>query len=49
LLGLDSSARMNLPASEEGNWGWRLKSGALTAKLSNRLKEMTEIYGRAAE
>ena len=49
LLGLDSSARMNLPASEEGNWGWRLKHGALTAKLSGKLKEMTEIYGRAAE
>jgi len=49
LLGLDSSARMNLPASEEGNWGWRLKHGSLTAKLSNKLKEITEIYGRAAD
>jgi 4-alpha-glucanotransferase len=49
LLGLDSSARMNLPASEEGNWGWRFKSGALTEKLSSKLKEMTEIYGRAAD
>lgn len=49
LLGLESSARMNLPASEEGNWGWRFKSGALTGKLSSKLKEMTETYGRAAE
>jgi 4-alpha-glucanotransferase len=49
LLGLDSSARMNLPASEEGNWGWRLKPDALTAKAINKLKELTELYGRAAE
>jgi 4-alpha-glucanotransferase len=49
LLGLDSSARMNVPASEEGNWGWRFKQGALTEELSRRLKGMTEIYGRAAD
>lgn len=46
LLGLDSSARMNLPASEQGNWGWRFKSDALTRKLSDRLREMTATYGR---
>jgi 4-alpha-glucanotransferase len=49
LLGLDSSARMNVPASEEGNWGWRLKPGALTEELSDKLKGMTETYGRAAQ
>lgn len=49
MLGLDSSARMNLPASEQGNWGWRMQHGALTAKLANKLKEATEIYGRAAD
>jgi 4-alpha-glucanotransferase len=47
VLGLDSSARMNLPASEQGNWGWRFKQDELTSSLSERLKEMTETYGRA--
>jgi 4-alpha-glucanotransferase len=47
LLGLDSSARMNLPASEEGNWGWRFTRDALTEEIGRRLKEMTELYGRA--
>lgn len=46
LLGLDSNARMNIPAVEEGNWGWRFKPGALTKELSDRLREMTIIYGR---
>jgi 4-alpha-glucanotransferase len=46
LLGLDSDARMNTPASAEGNWAWRFPSGALTEELSTRLKETTRIYGR---
>ncbi|HXG94950.1 MAG TPA: 4-alpha-glucanotransferase [Blastocatellia bacterium] len=46
ILGLDSSARMNTPAVEEGNWAWRYKSDALTSELSERLLEMTKIYGR---
>ena len=49
LLGLDSSARMNTPASGEGNWAWRMQADALSPELSERLKEMTELYGRAAE
>lgn len=48
LLGLDSSARMNLPASEQGNWGWRFKPEALTLALSEKLRKMTEIYGRSS-
>ncbi|HVF90260.1 MAG TPA: 4-alpha-glucanotransferase [Blastocatellia bacterium] len=46
VLGLDSSARMNLPATPDGNWAWRFKPGALTREIGERLKEMTEIYGR---
>ncbi|HKG22324.1 MAG TPA: 4-alpha-glucanotransferase, partial [Blastocatellia bacterium] len=46
VLGLDSSARMNLPATPGGNWAWRFKPGALTREIEARLKEMTEIYGR---
>jgi 4-alpha-glucanotransferase len=46
LLGLDSSARMNLPASEQGNWNWRAPAGVLTAELAQRLRSLTEMYGR---
>lgn len=46
VLGLDSRARMNLPASGEGNWTWRFDARALTDELSRRLKELTELYGR---
>ena len=46
VLGLGSSARMNLPASERGNWQWRFKKGALTKKISERLLELSELYGR---
>ena len=48
-LGLDSRARMNVPASEQGNWGWRFKSGALTEEIRDRLKGMTKLYGRAVD
>jgi 4-alpha-glucanotransferase len=37
---------MNLPNSTDGNWSWRYKSGALTDKLRDRLKELTALYGR---
>jgi 4-alpha-glucanotransferase len=49
LLGLDSGARMNLPASEQGNWGWRFKPDALTRALSEKLEEVTRIYGRGSD
>ena len=47
VLGLGSSARMNLPASVRGNWQWRFRSGALTKRISDRLLELTELYGRS--
>jgi len=46
LLGLDAQARMNHPARKRGNWLWRLKPGKLTKKLADRLRDMTETYGR---
>lgn len=46
VLGLGSRARMNLPASERGNWQWRFRSGALTSKISARLQGLTVLYGR---
>ena len=47
ILGLDTQARMNLPASTAGNWDWRYRANVLTDQLSARLKELTELYGRA--
>jgi 4-alpha-glucanotransferase len=47
VLGLGSEARMNLPARPGGNWRWRYKPGDLTAQSGERLKELTEIFGRA--
>jgi 4-alpha-glucanotransferase len=46
LLGLDTEARMNAPSQQLGNWGWRYSSDALTDELRERLRYMTEIYGR---
>ena len=46
VLGLGSDARMNTPASAQGNWAWRFKEGALTDELAARLRDTTAIYGR---
>ena len=48
LIGLGTTGRMNLPASESGNWYWRLTEDAITEKIALRLKELTNIYGRLA-
>ena len=47
LLGLGEEARMNQPATRQGNWEWRLASDCLTTRLAQDLRTMTEIYGRA--
>ncbi len=46
ILGAGSQGRMNLPASQEGNWQWRYKENDLKGKLSRRLKRLTELYSR---
>lgn len=47
ILGMGETCRMNLPASSEGNWEWRLEHGQLSSELTANLKEITEIYGRS--
>ena len=49
VLGLGGDARMNLPARPSGNWQWRYTPGALTDAMLKRLRDLTTIYGRAAE
>jgi 4-alpha-glucanotransferase len=46
LLELGSEARMNYPGIATGNWHWRLKDGALTHDLAQRLRSITMTYGR---
>ena len=46
VLGLGNEARMNLPASETGNWNWRTKTNALTSEVATRLRDLTKLYGR---
>ena len=47
VLGLGGQARMNTPGVAEGNWGWRLRDGALTPELAARLAELVRRTGRA--
>jgi 4-alpha-glucanotransferase len=47
ILGLGEEARMNRPATLEGNWQWRLSPDLLKPDLASRLLEMTETYGRS--
>ena len=47
ILGLGSEARMNRPATTEGNWVWRFSSDMLTDEIKYRLRELTTLYGRA--
>lgn len=46
LLGLGSEARMNIPSTVGGNWCWRAAQGAFTDEIADRLRSMTELYGR---
>lgn len=46
ILGLGSEARMNTPATVEGNWKWRLGEGQLDDDIAGRLRELTGIFGR---
>ena len=47
LLGLDSSHRMNLPGTEQGNWGWRFGWDMVGADVAHRLARWAQITGRS--
>jgi len=47
VLGLGSEARMNRPGSLSGNWRWRLREGALTDSLAERLAGLAALFDRA--
>jgi 4-alpha-glucanotransferase len=46
VLNLGSEARMNTPGVPEGNWRWRIPPGTDWRGAFNRLRELTELYGR---
>jgi 4-alpha-glucanotransferase len=46
-LGLDSTARMNIPGTIGGrNWRWRMLPGEANEPLADRIAAMTQLYGR---
>ncbi len=46
VLSLGPEARMNYPSRLGGNWGWRFLPDALTPQIKERLRKITELYGR---
>lgn len=46
-LGLDNSARMNVPGTVDVNWRWRLKSGQITEEIGTEILNITKLFGRA--
>jgi 4-alpha-glucanotransferase len=46
LLGLDTSARMNLPGTTQNNWQWRANAAHFTPELAGKLAHLTMLYGR---
>lgn len=46
VLGLGSGARMNLPGSSSGNWGWRMNADSLSSELAERLRTLNRAYDR---
>jgi 4-alpha-glucanotransferase len=47
VLSVGSEGRMNTPGRASGNWAWRYSQGMLTTAACDRLKALTEVYGRA--
>lgn len=46
VLALGGWARMNYPSRPDGNWAWRMESGAFSAEAISRLREWNYLYGR---
>jgi 4-alpha-glucanotransferase len=46
VLNLDENARMNIPASADSNWSWRLLPGQINKDIENKLKHLVTMYNR---
>jgi len=49
VLRLGDEARMNVPGQALGNWSWRCETHQFTPELAGGLRDMTRLYGRAAD
>lgn len=49
VLGVGSEARLNTPSTHEGNYLWRIKPGALTRELSEKLAHLAGVTDRIPE
>ena len=47
-LGLDNTARINTPATEQNNWQWRIGEGCVNDWLAQIIYDTTAIYFRLA-
>ena len=45
-LGLDDSARINIPSTLGGNWIWRASKKDISRKLAKRINALTKTYSR---
>ena len=45
-LCLGSEARINTPSTLGDNWKWRMLPGCLTDSLAEKIRDLTELYGR---
>lgn len=45
-LNFNDDARINTPSVTSGNWRWRLLSGDIDRKLTDRIYRITESFGR---
>lgn len=48
-LGLDNSARINMPSTLGGNWIWRMPKNSLTDELAKEIRDVTVLFGRSAK
>lgn len=49
ILGLGAEARMNTPATTEGNWNWRVQANALSNDLAATLRRQIAAANRFPE
>ena len=45
-LELGSEARINTPSTLGDNWNWRMKENSVTKQLAEKIRRLSEIYGR---
>jgi 4-alpha-glucanotransferase len=46
VLGQGTEARMNVPGTAAGNWGYRVRSELLSSSVAAKLTRLTETYER---